>query len=91
MEGGRRTKVRRGALKRAPPALGYRRQGERGRILRRRRMIVLGEMLVHRSTGGVLMDLHEKLADHFAAKALAYRRELASRGGGAGFARQPHF
>jgi hypothetical protein len=46
-------------------------------------------MLVHGSASRVRMDLHEKLSDHFAAESLAYGRDLASRAGGAGFARQP--
>jgi hypothetical protein len=53
-------------------------------------MIVLREMLVHSSAGRVRMELHEKLADHFAAKSLAHGRKMASCPSRAIFARQSH-
>lgn len=71
--------------------LGYGRHGEWDLFLERRRVIVLDEIPVHRSAGRVRMDLHEKLADHFAAQSLAYGRDLAGRFRYAAFAGQSRF
>ena len=45
-------------------------------------------MSVHPGTGRMLMDLHEKLADHFPAQSLAHSRDLARRFGGTTLAGQ---
>ena len=57
--------------------LGYGSHGKWDVFLERRRVIVLDEISVHRRAGGVRMDLHEKLADHLPAQALAYGRDVA--------------